>query len=79
MISPDKSKQTEKRSKKILFVSPDMGGISAYRQYHAPPLGVVRIAGYLNEVLPYDTVFVLIGFITILPLGLLILIKPKDL
>ena len=48
MISSNKSKQTEKRSKKILFVSPDMGGISAYRQYHAPPLGVVRLAGYLS-------------------------------
>ena len=45
----DKSKETKKRSKKILFVSPDMGGISAYRQYHAPPLGVVRLAGYLNS------------------------------
>ena len=49
MISSDKSKQTEKRSKKILFVSPDMGGIAAYRQYHAPPLGVVRLAGYLSS------------------------------
>ena len=45
----DKSKETKKRSKKILFISPDMGGISAYRQYHAPPLGVVRLAGYLNS------------------------------
>jgi len=49
MISSNKSKQTEKRSKKILFVSPDMGGMSAYIQYHAPPLGVVRLAGYLSS------------------------------
>ena len=49
MISQDKSKQTEKRSKKILFVSPDMSGLAAYRQYHAPPLGVVRLAGYLSS------------------------------
>ena len=48
MMNSDKSKQTKKRFKKILFVSPDMGGISAYRQYHAPPLGVVRLAGYLS-------------------------------
>ena len=37
----------------------------------------IRIAGSLNKVLPYDTVFVLIGIITILPLGLLIFIKPN--
>ena len=48
-MNSDKSKQTEKRSKKILFISPDVAGLSAYKQYHAPPLGVVRLAGYLSS------------------------------
>jgi len=30
-------------SKKILFISPDSGEVSSYSQYHAPPLGVVRL------------------------------------
>jgi MFS family permease len=35
-----------------------------------------RLAGKLDGVLPYDNVFILVGILTILPLGLLILINP---
>jgi radical SAM superfamily enzyme YgiQ (UPF0313 family) len=41
--------EAKKKFKKVLFISPDMSGVSAYRQYQAPPLGVVRLAGYLNS------------------------------
>jgi hypothetical protein len=34
------------------------------------------LAGKLDGVLPYDNIFILVGIITILPLGLLILINP---
>ncbi|MCL0053717.1 B12-binding domain-containing radical SAM protein [Dehalococcoidia bacterium] len=34
--------------KKILLVSPDSGTVSTERLYLAPPLGVMRLAGYLN-------------------------------
>ena len=34
--------------KKILLVSPDSGVIATERQYFAPPLGVMRLQGYLN-------------------------------
>ena len=34
--------------KKILLISPDSGTISTERLYFAPPLGVMRLAGYLN-------------------------------
>ena len=43
--------QTSTRSgvkpKKILLVSPDSGVVSTERLYFAPPLGVMRLAGYL--------------------------------
>ena len=35
-----------------------------------------RLAGILDGVMPYDNVFVLVGILTILPLGLLIFINP---
>ena len=35
-----------------------------------------RLAGKLDEVLPFDNVFILVGILTIFPLGLLILINP---
>ena len=38
-----------KKPKKILLVSPDSGEISSLTQYHAPPLGVTRLAGYLTS------------------------------
>ena len=34
--------------KKILFISPDSGEVSSHSQFHAPPLGVMRLAGFLN-------------------------------
>lgn len=37
------------KPKKILFVSPDSGEVSSYSQFHAPPLGVMRLAGYLTS------------------------------
>ena len=37
------------KPKKILFISPDSGKASSLTQYHAPPLGVVRLAGYLTS------------------------------
>ena len=44
--------QTSGRSgvepKKILLVSPDSGVVSTERLYFAPPLGVMRLAGYLS-------------------------------
>ena len=39
----------ERKPKKILFVSPDSGQIASLTQYHAPPLGVMRLAGYLTS------------------------------
>ena len=38
-----------KHPKNILFVGPDSGAVATYSQYHAPPLGVMRLAGYLNS------------------------------
>lgn len=35
--------------KRILLVSPDSGTTSAESQFFAPPLGVLRLAGYLNS------------------------------
>lgn len=37
------------KHKKILFVSPFSGVFGALSQFHAPPLGVMRLAGYLNS------------------------------
>mgnify|MGYP006159763685 FL=1 len=37
------------KPKKILFVSPFSGVFGALSQFHAPPLGVMRLAGYLNS------------------------------
>ena len=36
-----------------------------------------RFVGTLNSVLSYDRVFVLVGILTILPLGLLFFINPE--
>ncbi|SVD93456.1 uncharacterized protein METZ01_LOCUS446310, partial [marine metagenome] len=44
----DKLSRDETASKRILLISPDSGTFSAERQYFAPPLGVMRLAGYLN-------------------------------
>ncbi len=38
-----------KKPRKILLVSPDSGEIASLTQFHAPPLGVIRLAGYLNS------------------------------
>ena len=35
-----------------------------------------RLAGRLDEILSYNSIFVLVGIVTILPLGLLVLINP---
>ena len=44
------SKKQESKFKKILFISPDSGGgVSIYSQFHSPPLGVMRLAGYLSS------------------------------
>ena len=37
------------KKKKILFVSPFSGKFAALSQFHAPPLGVMRVASYLNK------------------------------
>lgn len=43
-------KKPESKSKKILLISPDSGGgVSTYTQFHSPPLGVMRLAGYLTS------------------------------
>ena len=38
-----------KKSKKILFVSQFSGVFGSLYQFHAPPLGIMRLAGYLNS------------------------------
>ncbi|MBI49382.1 MAG: hypothetical protein CL850_03735 [Crocinitomicaceae bacterium] len=40
---------TKLNKKKILFVSPYSGKFAALSQFHAPPLGVMRVASYLNK------------------------------
>ena len=45
----DRTPQSTLVKKKILLVSPDSGTIATERQFHAPPLGVLRLAGYLNS------------------------------
>lgn len=51
--SSDDKKMTPKTTatpKKILLISPDSGTIPAERQFFAPPLGVLRLAGYLSAI-----------------------------
>ena len=44
------SKKQKSKFKKILFVSPDSGGgVAISSQFHSPPLGVMRLAGYLTS------------------------------
>ena len=40
---------TSLKQKKILFVSPFSGKFAALSQFHAPPLGVMRVASYLRK------------------------------
>ena len=44
-----RSQRSAPVKKKILLISPDSGVIATERQYFAPPLGVMRLAGYLNS------------------------------
>lgn len=41
--------KTSTKQKKILFVSPFSGKFAALSQFHAPPLGVMRVASYLKK------------------------------
>ena len=43
--------------KKVLFVSPYSGKFAALSQFHAPPLGVMRVASYLNKKGHYSEYF----------------------
>lgn len=45
----NRTPQSALDKKKILLVSPDSGTIPAERHFFAPPLGVLRLAGYLNS------------------------------
>lgn len=45
----DRTSTPKSISKRILLVSPDSGTLSTERLYFAPPLGVMRLAGYLNS------------------------------
>jgi radical SAM superfamily enzyme YgiQ (UPF0313 family) len=45
------------KKKKILFVSPFSGKFAALSQFHAPPLGVMRVASYLNKKGHYSEYF----------------------
>ena len=40
---------TSTKRKKILFISPYSGKFAALSQFHAPPLGVMRVASYLKK------------------------------
>ena len=44
-----KARRPSLPKKKLLLVSPDSGTISTERLYFAPPLGVMRLMGYLNS------------------------------
>lgn len=47
-LKPDTLADPKVSAKKVLMISPDSGTISTERLYFAPPLGVMRLAGYLN-------------------------------